>query len=1005
MPSENLKQNRNRASDSDTGAWLSIIVPALQADWANERVDLSVDLSKFKLSDWLTVLHAAATDPAKVPELLLQLLLPITPNRETQYHWLVLTELVALTSEAAKTEAHQLTGQDWQNINEVQSRILQTAARAFLNVDNQAVIATSGHYDVYAQVVAELNKAIPNTSNPKELLELSVAIIQEQFGYDYVNLYLLSRNLNRLNLRSAAWQTEGPRAEDFIQLNVGQGIVGDVVATGQSIIVNDVSNHAAFLAHPALPNVKAQLAAPLMVGPKIIGVLDIESDQADAFVESDREFVQALANTMAMAIENARLKTAQKRHIHEQALIYESIVKLGTGLDISNILKLMSRRIAEAVNSGACVICRIDKEAGTVSALSEFVTPKPGNPAHSWRQSKPSTQLSEDPISLQLLKTNRPIISRANSKSNGERLIWQTAAAEGDDEPRWNVVFAVPLETEQHVSGSVEIYDRNPNRSFSPEDIQICRILATQTSLALERARLFDETLTRLSEVSMLYTMAQRISSSLDLQHMLDTIVTSLRQVIGCRACCIFLIDDSEEKLEIKAADGLKPRWRQMAKLRLGEGAAGRAAAENRTIYLSDTSKEPDFIFFDEEVKSLLVVPLMAQGKVIGTINVDDNHADAFGSTQERLLTIAAAQAGVTIENARLFAKISAEQQQTQAIIQHMADGLLLIDSHGVIRTCNFTLTNMLGLRRDQIVGQDIHSPVLHPNLASVTASSTELARTGVLAREVSIETPRPRALQVFTTTVVDDQKKPAGEVRLVHDVTKERELEQLKDDFYSTVSHELRTPLFSIQGFAQIMLEEDELDQNTQKEFLDTIRRQATQLSEMVNNLLDLSKFEEGKLELEKEPLSLLEVIQQTILRLQGFAHQQKVTLIPNLPPQLPEVIGDRQRLEQVLTNLIGNAIKFSATDDQVAVSASETGTDLLVQVEDKGIGIPPEDLESIFSRYYQAGNKSERSAMGSGLGLHIAKKIVEGHGGQIWVESEDGQGSTFSFTLPLPK
>ena len=257
----------------------------------------------------------------------------------------------------------------------------------------------------------------------------------------------------------------------------------------------------------------------------------------------------------------------------------------------------------------------------------------------------------------------------------------------------------------------------------------------------------------------------------------------------------------------------------------------------------------------------------------------------------------------------------------------------------------------------------------------------------------------------MFTTTVVDDFRKPVGEVRLVHDVTKERELEQLKDDFYSTVSHELRTPLFSIQGFAQIMLEEDELDQNTQKEFLDTIRRQATQLSEMVNNLLDLSKFEEGKLELEKEPLSLLEVIQQTILRLQGFAHQQKVTLIPNLPPQLPEVIGDRQRLEQVLTNLIGNAIKFSATDDQVAVSASETGTDLLVQVEDKGIGIPPEDLESIFSRYYQAGNKSERSAMGSGLGLHIAKKIVEGHGGQIWVESEDGQGSTFSFTLPLPK
>ena len=127
----------------------------------------------------------------------------------------------------------------------------------------------------------------------------------------------------------------------------------------------------------------------------------------------------------------------------------------------------------------------------------------------------------------------------------------------------------------------------------------------------------------------------------------------------------------------------------------------------------------------------------------------------------------------------------------------------------------------------------------------------------------------------------MDDQKNQVGEVRLVHDVTQERELEQLKDDFFSTVSHELRTPtFFSIQGFAQLMLEEEDLDPGTQKEFLETIRRQATQLSEMVNNLLDLSKFDEDKLVLEKVSLSLLDIINQTILTLQGFAHQQKVKL-----------------------------------------------------------------------------------------------------------------------------
>ena len=1003
MPSEELKQNRVGAGNTDTAAWLPLIIPTLRAHWTNEKAGLPVDLSSLKFNDWMTVLHAAATEPAKVAGLLPQFLLPIKSNQNSQLNWLVLTGLLALTSTAASAEAHKLTGEDWQNLNEIQNRILQAAARVLSPEAGQPALETSGYHNGYVQVISQLNRTSSTADNPKALLDQSVAVIQQQFEYDYVNLYLLNRNLNSLALRAAAWRTDGPRAEDFIKLATDQGIVGQVATSGQTVMANDVSKHAAFLAHPALPNVKAQLATPLMIGDKVMGVLDVQSDRAEAFSEDDRQLLQTLAGTIAVAIENAQLKTAQKRYGREQALIYESIVKLGTGLDTDNVLKLMSQRITEAVSSGACVICRIDKESGEVTALSEYVSPVPGNPSHSWRKSNPHIQLSEDQISLQLVQTNRPVISRANSQAGDKRPAWQTPPEKSGSEADWNVVFAIPLETEQRISGSVEIYDRDPNRSFSPEDVQICRILATQTTLALERARLFDETLTRLSEVSMLYTMAQRISSSLDLQNMLDTIVTSLRQVIGCRACCIFLIDDNEEELEIKAAAGLKPHWRHMAKLRLGQGAAGRAAAENMTIYLPDTSMDPDFIFFDAEVKSLMVVPLLAQGKVIGTINVDDKQTDAFGSTQERLLTIAAAQAGVAIENARLFAKISTEQQQTQAIIQHMADGLLLIDSHGTIRTCNFALTHMLGLRRDQIIGQDIHSPTMHPNLASITATSTELARTGVLAREVSIESPRARALQVFTTIVVDDQKEPVGEVRLVHDVTKDRELEQLKDDFYSTVSHELRTPLFSIQGFAQIMLEEEELDRDTQKEFLDTIRRQATQLSEMVNNLLDLSKFAEGKLTLEMQPLSLLDVINQTILKLQGFAHQQKVKLVPNLPPQLSEVTGDKQRLEQVLTNLIGNAIKFSEADDQVLILTSESETEILVQVKDHGIGIPAEDLESIFSRYYQAANKSARSAMGSGLGLHIAKKIVEGHGGHIWAQSEAEQGSTFSFTLPI--
>jgi PAS domain S-box-containing protein len=664
---------------------------------------------------------------------------------------------------------------------------------------------------------------------------------------------------------------------------------------------------------------------------------------------------------------------------------------------------MMTRKVAEAVEAGACVISKIDPEANTITALAQYIFRYPGNPSHTWRQLNQPLRLTKDPVGQQVFKTGRPVVGRVNGvKKNSAPPAWSLPAP-STQKPGWGLVFALPLEIDRRVIGLLEIYHKNPQHELSTEAVQLCRVLATQTTMAMEQARLFEETRQRLSEVSTLYTLAQEISGKLDLQTVLDTIVVSLRQAMGCRGCCIFLLDETGQQLEIKAADGLKPHWRQRARLKLGEGIAGRVAADGRPVYVPDTRQDSGFVVFDEDVRSLLVIPLLAYGEVIGTINVDDDRADAFDRTQERLLTIAAAQAGIVIANARLFAQISAEQQQTRAIIQFMADGLLLINSQGIIITCNQTLAQMLGLHSGQIVGQKVGAPDIHPSLAQITAAATRVARTGVLATDVVLQAPHPKTLRVFATTVVDENHRPLGEVRVVHDVTRDREMEQLKDDFFSTMSHELRTPLFSIQGFAQILLEEGSLDGATRTEFLSTIQRQAKQLSEMVNNLLDFSKFEQGKLELDRLPVNLADLIHQTILKLQGYAHQERVKLVSKVSPTLPAVPADGQRLEQVLTNLIGNAIKFSHPGDEVRVSAVVTGKTVKVAVRDQGIGIPPHDLEQIFQPYYQADRQGERSAMGSGLGLHIAKKIIKAHHGHIWVESKAGQGSTFYFTLPL--
>ncbi|MBE7474489.1 MAG: hypothetical protein DPW09_32865 [Anaerolineae bacterium] len=1006
MTTKELKENPTDVVDeTHLKAWLAVIVPGLKARWGHFLAELPSPGVAPELGDWLALLHAAAVTPWKIPRYLNQLIAPPKTSAELQHGWLILTHLFGVTFQAAQAEASRLDAVAWQSLTKMQNRILKAASASFsLTRDNRPDTAILSRRALYLQTVTDLNKKIVDRAKPHDLLNEVVSLIQQNFNYEYVNLFILNAGKQRLELQHGAWKNQPFDPAGPITFALDQeSLVGRVAATGQTALVNDLAQHPQLKSHPSLPQTQAQLAAPLLVGNNLVGVLAIESSQPESFTEVDHQVLTALADHVAVAIENARLQTALQRRLREQTFIYESNTALGTSLDSDNVLKLMTQKITEALDAGACVICQVDEKALTTTALAEYVLRYPGNPAHTWRKVDTPIHFSKDPLSQQLLKANRPIISRADAGKPNRETVWQFSHTGSDHKNAWGVVLAVPLETEKRITGLLEIYDKNPNRTFSADDIQLCRILSAQTTLALERARLFDETRQRLSEVATLYILAQQVASNLELQPVLDTLVDSLRHALGCRGCCIFLLDPHSQNLEIKAASGLKPQWRKAAKLRIGEGAAGRAVAEARTIYLPDTNQEPGFIFFDEEVRSLLVAPVLAHGEVIGAINVDDSHPNAFGPTQERLLTIIAAQAGIAIENARLFANVSKQQQQTQAIIQYMADGLLLIDDQGHIVTCNPALAMMLGMHPGQIVGQKVHSPDLPPRLAEITSTTTHRARTGVLSKEITIETPRPRTLQIFSTTVIDDAGTPIGEVRVVHDITRERELEQLKDDFMSTISHELRTPLFSIQGFVQLMLEDETLEPATRQEFLNIIRTQAVQLGEMVNNLLDLSKFDEGKLELERRPVAMLDIIHQTTLKLQGFAHQQKVKLIPKLPALLPTVMGDTQRLEQVLTNLIGNAIKFSKADGEVIVTASANDSELRVEVKDNGIGIPTEALDRIFSRFYQVEDKSERSARGSGLGLHIAQRIIKAHGGRIWAESEAGQGSTFCFTLPL--
>jgi signal transduction histidine kinase len=240
-----------------------------------------------------------------------------------------------------------------------------------------------------------------------------------------------------------------------------------------------------------------------------------------------------------------------------------------------------------------------------------------------------------------------------------------------------------------------------------------------------------------------------------------------------------------------------------------------------------------------------------------------------------------------------------------------------------------------------------------------------------------------------------------AIERKRAEETLRQLDRERMKSEFISNVSHELRTPLHLIRGFTKLMLEGKVPDPETQKEFLGIVDEQSQRLSTQIASLLDKSRLESGRFTIQKQRLLIRDIIHQAVESFYSLASAKGIVISEDIPATLPEIEADRERLEQVMANLLDNAIKFSNGGRSVMVKGEVKDGELLVQVTDQGIGIPKEAMPHLFERFYRAEDSMARG--GAGLGLHISKQIIEAHGGRIWVESKVGKGTTVSFTLPL--
>ena len=538
--------------------------------------------------------------------------------------------------------------------------------------------------------------------------------------------------------------------------------------------------------------------------------------------------------------------------------------------------------------------------------------------------------------------------------------------------------------------------------------------------LFLEDSGVKKELRGRTRELAALLAISQTATQSLETDKILNDTLDKSLEILDFDVGYIRTLDPEKKNLIVRVARNLSsPEFLSTTfPLDSPDPIVGKIVFKTQKPYVgTDIRKDPMFqarTMEKEGVISLAMVPIVSKQRAMGFIAVGSKKLHKFTKREVRLLVAFSSQLGSALENAQLYDEVNKEKAYIENLVDNAGDAIISTDVEDRILTWNHGAEVIFGYSKEETVGQSLTILLPSHRAGELEEIRDKVRLTGVI-RNLEVRRIRKDGIIIEASLAVspirDKDDNVIGFLHLARDVTEKKryeerlkELDKMKSAFVSNVSHELRTPLTAIKASADNMLDRLIGDLNgKQVGYLTRIKSNSDRLARLINDLLDLSTIEAGKIDLRPTNLPLVTLVKEAAESLRPVAAEKLINL--TVMSAEPGVIAwaDRDKVIQVLMNLIGNALKFTPAGGKVAITvAKNSAAWMQISVIDTGPGIPAEEVNKVFGRFYQIGQAGTQKTQGTGLGLAISKALVEMHGGKIWAESEPGKGSTFSFTLP---